>query len=256
MSAVGIALPLPRPARPARPPIWRELQAARSLLAGAGASRRTAWLASPGGPPVLLVPGFLAGDRSLDALAGHLAAAGHRPHPAGISRNVDCSERTVARLVARLDAVAAEHGGPVAIVGHSRGGLLARVVAHRRPDLVSGIVALATPQRDPFAVHPLLLAQGVALGAAAALGLPGVLRYSCSVGRCCSRFRAEVAAPLPAGVDYLSLYSRRDGIVDWRACLDPGGRHVELVSTHCGMAADRTALHVVSQALDRYASQL
>jgi triacylglycerol lipase len=255
MSAGGIALTLPRPARPARSPIWRELRAAGSLLAGADGSRLTAWPAPAGGPPVLLVPGFLAGDRSLDVLAGHLAAAGHRPHPAGIARNVDCSERTVARLVARLEAIAAD-GGRVAIVGHSRGGLLARVVAHRRPELVSGIVALATPQRDPFAVHPLLLAQGVALGAAAALGLPGVLRYSCSIGRCCSRFRADVAGRLPAGVDYLSLYSRRDGVVDWRACLDPAGRHVEVISTHCGMATDRTALRVVSQALDRYASQV
>jgi triacylglycerol lipase len=253
MSAADFVLPLPRPARPAMSPIWREIRAAVALLAGRGTDTRATWPAPLGGPPVVLVPGYLAGDRALAALAARLAELGHRPHPSGISRNVDCSERTVAQLADRLERIAADHGGPVAIVGHSRGGLLARVAASRRPDLVSGIIALATPQRDPLAVHPLLLLHGAALGAAAALGLRGLLSYSCSLGRCCARFRADLARPLPAGVGHLSVYSRRDGVVDWRACLDPAGRHVEVVSTHCGMPADGVALHVIAGALDRFA---
>jgi triacylglycerol lipase len=253
MTAVEVVPSLPRPVRPAMSPIWREIRSAGALLAGSGPDAGTNWPGPPGGRPVLLVRGFLAGDRALDVLAAHLAAVGHRPHPSGIARNVDCSERTVAGMVDRLERIAADCGGPVAIVGHSRGGLLARVAANRRPELVSGIVALGTPQRDPFAVHPLLLLHGAALGAAAALGLRGLLSYSCSLGRCCARFRAELARPLPAGVGYLSVYSRRDGVVDWRACLDPSGRHVEVGSTHCGMPADRVVVDAVARGLDRFA---
>jgi pimeloyl-ACP methyl ester carboxylesterase len=189
-------------------------------------------------PPVLLVPGFLAGDRSLLTLGARVSDAGFRPLFAGIERNVDCSEVTIRRLVATL-----ERGGErVSIVGHSRGGLLARVVARRRPDLVTSVVTLAAPYRDPLAIHPILLAQGVALGLAGTAGVRGLVRLSCGVGTCCARFRADLAAPAAAGVRYVSVYSRRDAVVDWRACVDASCEAIEVDSGHCGMAADPIAL--------------
>jgi triacylglycerol lipase len=101
-------------------------------------------------------------------------------------------------------------------------------------------------------VHPLLWLQLLGLAAGAAMGLPGLLGYSCAVGGCCARFRADLAAP--PGPGYLSIYSRRDGVVDWRACLDPHGRQQEVDATHCGMASDRVVAHLVARALDGFAA--
>ena len=179
-------------------------------------------------------------------LADHLAAVGFMPHAAGITRNVDCSEVAVFHLIQRLEALAHAHGTRVAIVGHSRGGMLARVVARRRPELVAGVALLAAPHRDPLAVHPLLLTQMLVMAALGSAGLRGVLRYSCAFGRCCGEFRRDLAAPVSAHVSSLSVYSRRDGLVDWRACVDPGDERIEVHCSHCGMAEDRATLHAVS----------
>jgi triacylglycerol lipase len=229
---------VPRPRRPRLSPIWRELRSARGLLVPAGGPAPRSRPARGDGVPVLLLPGFLAGDRSLVPLGARLSEAGFRPFWAGIERNIDCAEVTLGRLVDTLERV----GEPVAVVGHSRGGLLARAAARRRPDLVTSVVTLAAPYRAPFAIHPVVLAPGVALGLAGTAGVRGLLRLSCGVGACCARFRADLAAPPAAGVRYVSVFSRRDAVVDWRACVDGPGEAIEVESGHCGMAADAVAL--------------
>ena len=221
-----------------------ELSAMRGIIGSQGA--RDAFGPGSDGTPVLLIPGFLAGDASLEPLARHLAAAGYRPLPAGMQRNVDCSERAAGRLAERLR----ELEQPVALVGHSRGGMLAHVLARRHPELVSGIVTIGAPRRNPLALHPAVLAPALSLGIAGSLGVDGLVRYSCAFGRCCESFRRELATPADEHLPYLAVYSRRDGIVDWRACLDPAGRHVEVRSNHCGMAEDRVTLHIVREFLD------
>ena len=46
---------------------------------------------------------------------------------------------------------------------------------------------------------------------------------------------------------FTSVYSRRDGIVDWRACVDPMAVSVEVRTSHIGMAIDpRVIDHVVA----------
>jgi triacylglycerol lipase len=223
-------------------PLWRELRPAVDLGAAV-----TPWHEDGSGPPVLLVPGFMAGDASLRILASGLAGHGYRPVPSGIERNLDCSGATVERLAERLEATAMQHGEPVAVVGHSRGGLLARALATRHPELVSALVTLGSPHANQLAVHPVVLGQIMALGMLGTLGVRGVLRLGCGGGACCAGFDEALAAPPPAGLPFLSLYSRQDGVVDWRACLDPLGRHREVETTHCGMATSATVLdHIVT----------
>jgi triacylglycerol lipase len=234
--------------RPFLPPIWRELAGRGSAAFGVPpppAARRE---------PVVLIPGFLAGDGSLRLLADALRAAGHHPHPTGIRWNVGCSEDAVARIEATAERVADRHGGQIALVGHSRGGLFARVVARRRPDLVSSVITLASPHRDQLAVHPLVWASAAALAAAGLLRVPGVLRWSCGGSGCCAGFARDLHAPLPTGVGVLSVYSRRDGIVDWRACVDPAGRRLEVDSTHCGMVTHAPTLWAVARAIADFAA--
>jgi triacylglycerol lipase len=236
-----------------QPPIWREglwgLEASRlvrdPIMRGDG-------LPDAGGQPVLLIPGFLAGDGSLGVMTGWLRRTGHHTSRAGIRSNVDCSEAVAGRLVDRLEAFAERRGEPVAIVGQSRGGSLARVLAVRRPDLVSGIVTLGSPVLAPLAIHPLVRLQVAAVSALGTVGAPGLFRHTCLAGGCCEPFRADSGAPVPAGVGYVSVYSRRDGIVDWRACLDPAAELVEVDASHVGMAANAEVYTVVASALERF----
>jgi pimeloyl-ACP methyl ester carboxylesterase len=143
----------------------------------------------------------------------------------------------------------AEQGQRAAVVGHSRGGHFAKALAARRPDLVSGIVTLGSPQLDAFAINPLVWGGVMAVGAIGSLGGRGFFKHSCLEGECCSEFWEHVLGKLPRGVSYVSVYSRTDGVVSWRSCLDPAAKQVEIRSSHCGMAFHRDAYGVIAESL-------
>src|SRR3954452_17538608 len=151
---------------PDLPPLWRESRIGFELarLMRSGVWRGEA-VADGAEQPVLLISGLLAGDESLGLMARWLKRTGHRPYRAGIASNVDCSGRAIQRLERRLECLAEDSGAKVAIVGHSRGGSFARVLAVRRPDLVSGVVTLGSPLCDSLDVHPVIHASVLGMGA-------------------------------------------------------------------------------------------
>lgn len=209
------------------------------------------------GRPVLLIPGFLAGDGSLGVMTGWLRRSGYRTRRAGMRFNVDCSSRSLDALEVRAQALAQRYGRRVSVIGQSRGGTLGRALAVRRPDLIDALIALGSPQLEPLAVHPLVKLQVGVVGALGTLGMPGTFRDSCWRGECCREFRDSFARPFPSNVRYLSIYSRSDGIVDWRACLDPGAERVEVQASHIGMAVNREVYRAIAAALpDRRPSDL
>ncbi|HET8663084.1 MAG TPA: alpha/beta fold hydrolase [Nocardioides sp.] len=199
--------------------------------------------------PVVLVPGFLAGDATLSALARELRARGHRTYRSGIRANVDCTARALAQLEARIEAVAERRGQRVTIVGHSLGGLLARGLVVRRPDLVAGIVTLGSPMLAPGAHHVALARSLEALVRLSHAGVPGLMARECVAGDCARTSFDESRLPLPEGASFTAVYSRRDGIVDWRACIDPLATAVEVRSSHLGMVVDPHAIRAVCDAV-------
>lgn len=236
--------------RSLRIPIWRESRVAFEHAA----LRRDPVLRGEGVPhaddaPVMLLPGFLAGDPSLGVMARWLTRIGYHPCRAEMRANVDCAERAVGRLEAALEAKHERFGRRVAIVGQSRGGTLARMLAVRRPELVSGIVTLGSPLTDQLSVHPFVRAPVLGLGLLGTLGVPGLFGYGCLEGECCERVRAHGAAPFPRGVGFVSVYSRSDGIVDWHSCLDPHAEQVEVGASHIGMAVHGDTYRVIASAL-------
>jgi len=238
----------------ARPPLWRE---ARIGLEAAALVRdpvfRGDGMVDGRGRPVLLIPGFLAGDGSLSMMAGWLKRAGYRPSRAGIVSNVNCSAVLLPRLEERLERLVELQGRRAAVVGQSRGGTMAKVLAKRRPDLVSGVVGLGAPQTDPLAVHPLVRLQVEAVSRLGSLGAPGLFKRSCLDGDCCSSFWEDLAGPLEPGIPLVSVYSKSDGVVDWRSCLDPHATElVEIGASHCGMAVSRAAWRAVAEALESF----
>jgi pimeloyl-ACP methyl ester carboxylesterase len=237
-----------------RIPIWREgLVAFERAALMRSAVWRGEGIPHGDGTPVMLIPGFLAGDVSLGLMAQWLKRIGHRPCRAGIRANVDCAARAVERLELQLERHADKHGRKVGVVGHSRGGTMSRVLAVRRPDLIEAIVCLGAPVRDQLAVHPLVRAQVRAVAVLGSLGAPGMFTYNCN-SSCCAGVAEQLEAPFPAGVGFASIYSCSDGVVDWRACLDPAARHIEVHSTHVGMAVNADVFYVVSRLLEPPAS--
>jgi triacylglycerol lipase len=232
------------------PPMWREGLAG---IEAAALLRSAIWRGTdvpPGeGRPVLLIPGFLAGDGSLTTLGRWLRANGYRTQRAGIRANVDCSTEACARLESRLEAFAQESGEPVALIGQSRGGTFARVLAARRPDLIAGIVTLGAPTVSQLRIHPMVLAHVGVIGALGSAKVPGMFRLSCLRGGCCREFRDECVQAVE--VPYTALYSRSDGIVDWRSCLDPQAELVEVRASHLGMGLNAEVYAELAYALGR-----
>ena len=239
------------------PPIWRE---SRVALEAASLLRSSVFrgegVEDAGGQPVVLVPGFLAGDDSLGLMTSWLRRTGHRTRSAGMRWNVDCSSAAADRLGERLECLADRHGQRVAIIGQSRGGNFAKVLAQRYPQFVSGIVTLGSPQTDPFDIHPIVHAQVMAMGTLGSLGVRGLFSHRCRWGNCCQSFWDDMRKPLRDDVRYVSVYSRTDGIVNWRACLDPhADRHVEVDASHIGMAVHRGTYRAVAEALEGFRAE-
>ncbi len=201
---------------------------------------------SHGADPVVLVPGFLAGDGTLKLMSAVLRRQGFRTYRSHIRANVGCTLNAAAQLEARLESIALRRGSRVQIVGHSLGGMIARGVAVRRPDLVSGIVTLGSPMLAPGAHHQSLSRSVDVLIRLSRAGVPGLMSEECVAGACARQSFEESRQPMPAGIDFTAIYSKRDGIVDWRACVDPLARAVEVTTSHIGMAVDpRVVDHVV-----------
>ena len=192
------------------------------------------------GRPVLLVPGFLAGDWTLRTPYDWLKRMGYRPRMAGVTFNVMYSEVMLRPLIDTLTALHRRTGARVSLVGHSRGGVLAKVLAHRRPDLVEQVITLGSPLKDPFDVHPITMA-GVH-----AAHVYNVMRYGHPASVEMRFLRDLAAAPR---VPTTSIYSRSDGVVNWHACLRPDINAIEVNGSHVGLSLNPEVYRILSYLL-------
>jgi pimeloyl-ACP methyl ester carboxylesterase len=183
------------------------------------------------GHPVLVLPGYLASDRSTQALRWFLRGRGYHVHGWRLGRNLGPAPEVVDGLRERFAALVARHGRTVSLVGWSLGGIYAREIARRAPEHVRSVITLASPFR------------GVGVSNVGRLARHGDFPPS-------PELRARLAAPLP--VPSTALYSRTDGIVAWQSCIqDDGARseNVEVWSSHCGMGHHPAALWVIADRL-------
>jgi triacylglycerol lipase len=174
---------------------------------------------------VLLIPGFMGSDSYLTVLAGWLRRIGYRPAQSGIAFNAGSLSRLLRQVERRAESLTT-NGTRLTVIGHSLGGIFARVMAVTRPDLVEDVVALGSPlSGNPrHAAHPLVRAIGEMLLADDRTREDEMLRL--------------LASPLPDNVRLTSIYTREDAVVHWRSCFDPDARseNFEVRGTHCGLA--------------------
>lgn len=199
------------------------------------------------GSPVLLIPGFLAGDSSLAVMRGWLRRLGYEAHRSGIAMNVDCSDRTFNRLEHRLEAIATAAGQPVAVVGHSRGGHFAKALTRRRPELVSTAVSLGSGLDSPFDISVPTKAAVAGVRIALRARSERAARRGCFTDTCDCPFTRDFAGPLRRTVPLTSIYSRGDGVVRWRACVVPYATCIEVAGSHVGLAFNRKVYRHLAQ---------
>jgi pimeloyl-ACP methyl ester carboxylesterase len=217
---------------------------AREVAPVLGAGRRelrrhpvwTAESTEGAGVGVVVVPGFGGADAGMAVLRRWLVRRGYAPSGAGLGLNVGCSSALVDRLEQRVAEHAGATGGPLVLIGHSRGGWIARLVAVRRPDLVRGLVMRGAPVPDPLDARAVVQVAIRGLLGLSRLGVRGMLDEDCVHGECREATAAGLAAPLP--MPALAVYSRADGVVGWRSCRDPQAEWVEVRSSHTGMGID------------------
>lgn len=196
------------------------------------------------GRPLLLIPGFLANPNSCDPLSQILTRAGWDVQVADIGRNSGPAYTSLERCTEHLFDMADKGRTPVTIVGHSRGGQYGRVLSVRHSDLVCQLITLGAPllikypRFAPVRVPIEVLEIGWRSGA---LGEVDPIQEAAVDN---DRF-----VPFPADIDFVSIYSRNDGIVDWRASLDPAARTIEVSSSHRGLVNGLAGVAAVASAL-------
>lgn len=199
--------------------------------------RRADLAAAPDGAgrPVRVFPGMGVGDWTTGTLRRFLVRCGFDARGWGLGRHRPEVPDTLERLLPRLEAWAVDAGGPVALVGWSLGGIVARECARLRPDLVRRVVTLGSP----------------VVGGLAHTALAGFYRVQGWPIDEIVRLVAD-ANRVPIRVPVTAIWSRRDGIVDWRACVDvatPEVENLEVDSAHWGLGLDPDVLLAVARAL-------
>jgi triacylglycerol esterase/lipase EstA (alpha/beta hydrolase family) len=106
------------------------------------------------GHPVIVLPGFLASDRSTGLLRTFLKMKGYQASGWGVGRNVGTHITGGKRVVsdALLNKVIEQHvihEQKVSLVGWSLGGILAREIARVIPDCVRQVISLGSPFNGP-----------------------------------------------------------------------------------------------------------
>lgn len=232
----------PRPdaarlARPAGPPsaaaVLTELGAGLAAARLAGALPRLLGAPRGDGHTVVDIPGWRAPELSGAPLRAYLRALGYDARSWGFGTNTGDPRRDVERLTRRVLELV-DGGSPVSLVGWSLGGVIAREVARRHPEAVRRVITYGTP----VVGGPRFTAVARAYGP----GRDGAARVVAE------RLDPESPIQVPLTV----VFTRRDGIVSWEACLDrfsPYAEHVEVSSTHIGMGVDPDVWEIVADRL-------
>jgi triacylglycerol lipase len=225
-----------------------EVAAYLRTLAG-GPGRLAAGAPDGAGKAVLLIPGFGFGDASTLPMQLVLRAAGYRVHLSKILMNIGCADRTVEDLVAVAEAAVRDNDGRrLLVVGHSRGGMLARGLAVRRPDLVGRVISLGAPLNYEFAFYE-IPAPLVGVLQQVQHRDPQRRELRCSTPECSCDYMVAAHRPLPPDIDLVSIYTTSDGIVDWRACVVPGAKNIEVPGSHLGMGLRPDTVQVILREL-------
>ena len=232
-------------------PIWKEaLFGAELLLLHASPVYYGLGVPHGDGSGVIVIPGFLGTDQYLAQLHSWLGRIGYRSYLSGIGINAECPNLLIQyRLRDTIEKALAETGRRIHLIGHSLGGMLARSVAGQHPDDIASVITLASPFRGTVAHHSVLRAAATVrrqiLHEHGKRVLPG-----CYTARCTCDFVDSLRRSVPRAVIETAIFTRDDGIVDWRYCrTGHRGCDFEVPGTHIGLAFNPSVYRIIAQRL-------
>lgn len=207
------------------------------------------------GEPILLIPGFLAGDWSLTILAGWLNRLGYRAYCSGIDWNISCPHSTSELLRWRLDYVANETQQPVTVIGHSLGGVLARYLGASQPQQVRHVIAVGSPVDGSMRIHPLVPFAFQMIQHVQGFSQRPLPPCAKDVNCTCEFVKGAFGVFPPSG-RFTAIYSKQDEIVDWRSCIDPTQASYEVLGQHLGLIVNTMVYRVLGRELAAHAQVL
>jgi triacylglycerol lipase len=202
------------------------------------------------GSAVIIIPGFLGTDLCLTEFHGWLGRIGYRPYFSGIGINAECPNLLIQRHLAEtVQRALQETGRKIHVIGHSLGGVIARSLAGQRPKDVASVITLASPFRGTV-THRTVLRAAEAVRIRILQEHGAQVLPACYTGRCTCNFIDSLRRDIPNGMLETAIYTRHDGIVDWRYCRTRNaGSDFEVPGTHIGMAFNPAAYTIVAERL-------
>jgi pimeloyl-ACP methyl ester carboxylesterase len=199
---------------------------------------------------VVVIPGFLGTDIYLTEMFAWLRRVGYTPYFSGIGLNAECPNLLIQRrLTETIERARKETGRRIHLIGHSLGGIIARAVGNQRPNDIASVITLGSPFRGTVVHRSVLRAAEFVRDLIIQEHGDSVLPH-CYTGRCTCDFLGSVRRDLPASVAQTAIYTRGDGVVDWRYCMtgDPAV-DVEVAGTHIGLAFNARVYSIVANRL-------
>ncbi|HLH08298.1 MAG TPA: hypothetical protein VKW78_13755 [Terriglobales bacterium] len=232
-------------------PIWKEaLFGAELLLLHTSPVYYGFGVPKGNGSAVIVIPGFLGTDLYLAQLHSWLSRIGYTAFFSGIGLNAECPNLLIERrLDQTLETALDVTGRPVHLIGHSLGGIIARSIAGQRPNDIASVITLASPFRGTVAHRSILRAAELVrqhiIEEHGAAVLP-----SCYTGRCTCDFLDSLRRKLPSSVRQTAVYTKHDGIVDWRYCrTERSDSDFEVSGTHVGLAFNPAVYSIIANRL-------
>lgn len=189
------------------------------------------------GRPVVLAPGYGAGDASMYPLYRYLERLGYDVHHWGLGRNRGKVAAYVEQLTARVRELQAQRDGArVTLIGWSLGGVVMREIARETPDLVRQVITMGTP----VVGGPKYTRVGQKFAERENLDLDA--------------FEIEVHERNLKGIQcpITAIYSKSDGVVAWRAAIDnynPQARNIRVPGSHLGLGINAIVWRIIAKTL-------
>jgi pimeloyl-ACP methyl ester carboxylesterase len=214
------------------------------------------------GQLVVLIPGLFANDLYLHTVNEWLTRLGYKTLLSSLRLNVGCPKRLIGSIESSIEKRLQDHTGAICVVGHSRGGLFAKVLAHRIGDRVKRLVLVGSPLGAMMAAGP----DGLAT-LAASMGQSGdqpvaqesvfragrnvtrMVDPDCASPECGCAYMKDLLEPLAPGLAVTSIYSTEDPIVAPEASVVEGATNIRVQGTHSGLMFNRDVYVHLAEAL-------
>jgi len=189
------------------------------------------------GHPVLVLPGFMASDKSTKVLRQFIQDNGYNAIAWELGRNRGEVE-VLDLLFLKLEEIYEAYGRKISIVGWSLGGVLARQLAKGKPHLVRQVITLGSPFRDISAPNNASWVYNLISGGKRVVDLdPDLLKD----------------LPKPAPVPTTAIYSKEDGVVSWEVCIEEKEtvihQNIQVRGSHIGLGVNASVLKIIENRL-------